>query len=334
MARNTDIIRQPLSITLLLIILLLGVSGARYAAFPYPEESFPALNMPLGGIVAGLQNSYPLVCTIIALALLFVNSIMISRTVSRHMMYAVRTYLPSVFYIIVSAGIFFTCADLNVVIACFLLIRACELYISSFKRAHMFNSIFRASLLLGLTPLFYGPSVVFIFLLPLAIRIFRRSARESIVGIAALLLPSLLCAYVLWALGLGFSSLFTTFWEILSTNSPFMFTVNAISILMMTVAGLIILLIFLSLGTFLNMAGDMRTRALKIYISAFWVLVISLGGILLPCGSPAMLAMSAIPAGVLIPAFFARHTGWVPAALYVLLIVSVLALNLLPFAGI
>ena len=68
----------------------------------------------------------------------------------------------------------------------------------SFCNGYAFDALFRASLYLGILLLTAPAALPLVALLPLAIILFHRTLRESVVALAGFLLPILAFGYVNW----------------------------------------------------------------------------------------------------------------------------------------
>lgn len=326
-----DILRQPLAITLLLFVLFSGVFWIRFTYMPWPGESLTETMLPIEGYIRGFSTDYPLFSQVAALVLIFATALFISRTISRNMVLASRTYLPIIIYLIVSCGVVFAGADLRIVLAALLVVRSMEYFISGFVRSTSFDTTFRGAFLIGTIPLLYAPAAIYLLAVPAALIVFRRKGREAVVAAISCLIPLLVYAYIMWALGEGFGTVFINLADTFQSFSlPGLASENITEILKLAVLCIMGILTLLGLVSFALMSGSMRTRATKILTFSIFLLCIGLLGVFFGTAVPYTATLLAIPASVIIPAFFGRFTGWPAVIAYFSLLGSVLALNLLP----
>ena len=327
-----DVLRQPLMATLLLFAAMAALFIYRFQIFPYPEELSVNSVGPIQGFLSRFESGYPVIAGIISGIFIFFNGISVSRILSQHMVVSSRSYLPIVFYIAVSCGIWFGGVHLPAVIAAFMILRSIEYFISSFIRKASFNQTFRGSLLVGLTPIIYPAGTLYLLAIPLAMAVFRRKGREVIVAITGGLLPLLTYAYVMWALDFGFAEPLADIGRHLvsGTSSLHIGTQSITEILRLIPIALIGGLTLMGLASFAMTSGTMRTRARAIFIYFIMLLLIGCGSLLMPAASPAALALFAIPASAIMPLFFSQFPGWVSGTAYTLTLLSLAALNLYP----
>lgn len=327
-----DIARQPLSLTLPLCVLLLTLFGCRFAFHPAEVELSASCGMPVGRWVNGLFGDAAIFRALTVCLFVMLNGLNITRIISSKLVLPARNYLPFIFYVMISCGIYFPGADLAAAFASYLIVKASIGFIGSFTRAHSFGRIFGASLMLGTIPLLHAPSAIYMLLAPMAMSIFRRSGRETLVAIVGLLFPLFIYAYIGWFTGEEFTGAFTTIWhEIVSTDNGIMLAGSPAEVMKWAVIGVFGLMTLLSLVTFISISGDMRTTAYKVFIYMICFLGLAVVSAALPCRSPGGLPFIAIPAAFVIPLFFSRHRGIFSAAVYVLSLLLVTALNVFPF---
>ncbi|MCD8073087.1 MAG: hypothetical protein LUE10_07985, partial [Alistipes sp.] len=267
-----------------------------------------------------------------ALLLLFINAFLITKTVSRNLVYATRTYLPCLFYLLVACGICFPGYDLAAVIAAYLLVQASIAFISSFIRSDSFAYTFKGAFFIGITPLVEPQNAIYILLIPLAMAIFRRGGRETLVALLASLLPALVAAYIWWACGHSFTGIFVQVWHEftagvaqLAAGEPYGLSAG-VAAMASTPAGiarlagisLICFTLLLSVAGFFSASSDMRTRAYKIHQFALWFLLLAAISLALPSRGCGNFPVAAIPAAILAPSFFVRHRSLGPMILYIL----------------
>lgn len=76
----------------------------------------------------------------------------------------------------------------------------------------------------------------------------------------------------------------------------------------------------LSLVALWRRSGTMRTRAYKSSVYFLWILFFSLLPLAAPGRAMTDLVLPAAPLAVVMPAYFNRRSGWIPDAVYLLLV--------------
>lgn len=327
-----DVLRQPLMATLLLFAVMGLLFAYRSAVSPYPEELFTGSATPLEAFLIYLTGKYQLFSLIVCILLVFANGLSVSRILSRHMVLSSRSYLPMIFYLVTSCGIWLGGAYLAAALSSFLLLRATEYFILSFVRKTSFNQTFRGSLLIGFIPLILPPAAVYLLAIPLGMAIFRRGARETTAALIASLLPLLTYAYVMWAFDYGFIEPLAAIWHGISSFSAGLplGVEGPVEIMRIVTLAITAILLLFGLGSFLMMSDTMRTRSRAIFI--YFILLLIIGGcqLLIPGRDVSALIMVAVPVSAIIPAFFSRFPGWVSGSAYLVYLLSVTALNAYP----
>ncbi|MCC8019751.1 MAG: hypothetical protein LIO85_08270 [Rikenellaceae bacterium] len=286
-----------------------------------------------GNLVNHYSGAYPYMALSLSLVLVFVNAFVITRTVSRNLVYPVRSYLPCIFYLLISCGICFPAYDLTAIVAAYLIVCATVAFISSFVRTVSFGTTFRGAFFIGLTPLLEPQNAIYILLVPIATVVFRRCTRETTVAVLGSLFPTLLAAYIYWTLGYGFTGVFESVWQGFAYAAPAatpLFPAGPAGIGKSAAAGIVALTVVLSAFTFMAAAADMRTRAYKIQVFALWFLVVCAVSMAMPSRTEGNFAVMAIPASILAPSYFVRHRGILPLLLYIIMCAAVVTAALLP----
>lgn len=347
-----DIVRQPLSLTLLLLTLLLILfwSGGNSGETTGDERMTPTTKtvlptspgtvtveqeveinapvMPLGALLSPTEKGF--LYRFGTAVLFFLGAILVTRIVTRNMVLVVRTYLPILFFVIVALGFYLPENGLASAITALLLIIGSDRLIAGFRRKASFDPLFRGAFLLGTAPLIVAPSVLYFLAVPAAVILFRRDGREATVALIGYLLPFLICSYVYWGLGYPFGHIGQQLVEALSTPSGWHpFTLHA-GLWRMILAAVLLLLTLFSLLSFAGHAAQTRTRARRIFLYFIYLLLPTAGLFLLPGRSPEILALTAVPLAVILPNYFVRHTGLLPTLFYLLLLFSTVAIRILP----
>ena len=347
-----DIVRQPLSLTLLLLALLLvlfwssGKSGeaegneqiapTTRTALHVPSDTVTVEentkmdipSMPLERLLSPAVKGFPYHFG--AVALFFLSALLITRIVTRNMVLVVRTYLPALFFVIVALGFYLPENRLGSAITTLLLIIGSDRLIAGFRRKASFDPLFRGAFLLGTMPLIFAPSVLFFLMIPVAAILFRRDGHETTVALFGYILPFLICSYIYWGMGYSFGYIGQMLIKTLFTplGEP-LFTIQA-GLWRIILAVILLLLMTLSLISFARNAAQTRTRARRIFLYFIYMLLPVAGLFLLPSRSTDIFTLAAVPLAVILPNYFVRHTGNLPALLYLLMLCCAIAIRFIP----
>lgn len=328
--KNT-IARQPLWVTIAIFTLLLGLFWMNHltsAAAAQPAIYNPA---PFGSAINSWLGAAAYIDAGLSILFIYMTALVITRIISRNLLFPARTYIFLTLYAIIGYGFFMRGNTLPVAISAYLVAKGSEYLAASFQRSTSFRESFRSGIVLGLAPLFYAPSGVYIFLLIIAMPLYMRTVREAILGLAGLILPILTYSYIMWGTGDPFLQPLATLWGTITGDGggfpPFDLASPA-GILRASAAAVAIVAIVLSLGSFVVNAPP-RTRALRVYGFFIFFLIIAVLAIFLPCASIGDLPLLAIPASVVGANFFSRHPGITATIIYILLLVSIIGANIL-----
>ena len=318
----------------------------RSVAAPLPEVDALSTQMPLGLWIDRLGHALPLwgknLCIVL---IVFWNSLLLTRLVSRNMLVLERTYLPFILYLLVACGLSFGRAPLAPYVAAGLLVSAFDLMIGSFRRVVVYAKSFDSALLTGLSILVYGPAAIYALLLPCALIIFRKEWREWLSCLTGLCLPFLIASYIYWGLGEPFPYLGQLWLQEIQDRlaAPFYWQQTAtllapeISlfggkgplVLMLMIWIPLLLVSLAALAVFFSRKSSMRTRPYKTYLYFIWILAFSLILLLTPGGSMTDLPLLAAPLAIVIPAYFNRFGGWHGNSVYLLLLGTIILYNLI-----
>ena len=130
--------------------------------------------MPLGSLLNRFSATYPIAAKTLAAVLLFLNSILLLRIVSRNMILTDRSYMPIIVYLLVAAGCGFGSSALGAITVSLLAVCSFDQMLGSFRRAVQYGKLFNAALLAGLAPLVWSHAVVYAFLLPVSLILFKK----------------------------------------------------------------------------------------------------------------------------------------------------------------
>ncbi len=326
--------RQSFSLSAVVSILLAVLFAARYAVAPYSfEEPFTG-GMPVAAGITEFSAGWPRLSALLTILLVIWILVIVIQLTVRHASATSRNYLPIQFFIIAACGITVPAEALASFLAAWLLVLSTRQFISSFRKDMRFEEVFRAGLYLGFIPLLYAPGVLFLLLIPAAMSLYRRSARELTVSLAGALLPVPAAGFLYWAWGESPLFIYREIWRCVSER-PGMLWPQHIPIAASVVAGLVVVMALVAVVWFLSHRKGMRTKQRKVMAHVSLMLLAALISTLIPGSSPAVVPLAAIPVAMAVPySFSGRRMAIISSVLYCLLLIAVFALNLAPVLGV
>lgn len=296
---------------------LLSVPTHGRLAIPTPEE-----------LLGGFQCAHPVWARWIGAFVMLFTGMSLGRLTLRYNLYSVGTCLAIPLYGAITAGLFTGEALLTPLAAAMLLALAVKNYARSYCNGYGFDALFRASLYLGMLPLIVPAALPLVLLLPLAIVLFHRTLRETVVALAGLLLPILLFCYLNWGAGGEFLTPFILPAETFAAGSPWM-AARSIPMQNLVALGVTLLLDLIALFYFLadSYAVGNKPRAIFIFVILLIVLLVPAG--LNPLTTTADFILAAVPSAVVVPFLIVRIHRLPALILYLLLIAGGVASILL-----
>lgn len=177
----------------LILFLLLYTATLNLVLFLFPSNfSLPQTQAPLANLVYFLtgflfqDNHY--VLSVIALSLVFVQSLMFNTLINEIKLFEKRTYVPAVIYILMHSLFRDYLFLIPVLMANTFIIFIISKAFLFFKKQRCFTEIFDMGLLIGISSLFYFPTIILIILLFFALGILRSfDWREWAAGLLGLI---------------------------------------------------------------------------------------------------------------------------------------------------
>jgi hypothetical protein len=310
MTRNLT--RQSLGGTLVLFTLLMGLFWARHFMAPLPAEAAAANTMPLGQLLDRAAQGIEWVHAAISLLFIYMTAICVTRMMSRNLVFQVRTHTFLPLLAVAGFGIFIRDCNAAAVIAMYLLARGSDYFASAFRRHARPGDLFGGGLMFGLAPLLHATAVFYIVLIPLAMIVYMRNLRETVLALIGALLPASTWLYILWATGGDFE------WPAMHYN-----TLPEMDLPRMVATGLLAATVLVSLASFMRDSHRIRTRAHRIHLYMIFFLIIGVAG----WRSVGDLPPTAVPAGVVAASWLSRHEGIIPTLFYALTITATIFAN-------
>ena len=313
-----NITRQSPVLSLFTLVIISIVS-----IFNIPEVDIES-GIDIGGIYGALllfQSDYYLLSVVICGFLVVLTGFYAARLSIQYGLFAGHSSLSMPIYGLFACSFGFMDNYLIVYLSSFLLILAVRCYCSGYKlHSYGFSSLFSGSMILGLMPYVYPPSIPLLLILPFIILIFKRSSREFIVSTAGFLLTSLVISYILWLRGDGVLSYIITIFESLTANG------SAIRQLGETPSGCVVLATYLTLVViayicYLRERYLSTKKARRIVIFNMSLTLCCLFMLLLPSSITAVVVLLAIPVSIFIPILLIRIDASISAIIYATFVV-------------
>lgn len=313
-----DIARQPLIVAFLTLLLFVTGGMIRAGCVHSAHETTGEVVSLLGGRILELQACAPLLWKLLMGAVVFLSGVALGRITVRYGLYSVHTYLAIPLYGLFACGVFVTSAYSVEYLAAALLLLSVRYYYAGFRNGYSFSAVFRASLYLGTIPLIYTPAVILLSVLPLAVILFKRSARELCVALFGLMLPFLSYSYVIWGMGDSFSAPAVMFWSAFLTPSGFSVMQLPLPVQIL-LAALLLVTVSASVCYFRDLyAVGLKPRAILLFNLLLFMCCAAL--FFVPSGTASAVALVAVPMATLVPLLLVRIIAPVAMCLYLGLI--------------
>lgn len=302
------------------LLLVAAVSITRSAWTPLPAEEIGGIAAPLGSYLVRLQLLAPVWSRLLALAVTVVCGVQVGRLTVRYGLYAAPTSLAVPFYGLVATGIYVACDTLAAAVASWLLVRSLANFCAAFRNGYTFNATFRASLYLGLLPLFSAVALPLAALILPALFCFRRTFREAVVALFGLLLPTAALCYLGWAFGGTFLAPVRGMWDAFQTPSGFGL-LDDMPLFRLLFAGLLLVATLSGVFCFLFCFKGMGMRQRAVLCYALFALPLCAALAVAPGATPSVLPLAAVPVSVFMPLLFVRIRKTCSSLLYAALFV-------------
>ncbi len=313
-----DIVRQPLMVAFLTLLVFVAAGMARTGCIRPDYISTGEIASLLGGTLLLMQERWPLLLKMVCGVLVFFSGVALGRVTVRYGLYSVHTYLAIPLFGLFACGVFISSSYCVEYLSALLLVLSVRNYYAGFRNGYSFSALFRASLYLGSIPLIYTPALLLVPVLPLAISLFKRSARESCVALFGFLLPFLTYSYITWGMGGSFSAPAVLLWDGFLTPSGFSVSELPVSALIL-LGTLLLVMIFTAVCYFADLYAS-GTKPRTILLFNLILFLLCAGMFFVPSGTAAAAALAAVPTATLLPLLLVRITRPAAMCLYIGLI--------------
>jgi len=263
---------RPVQIMVLLVLALLF--WLKYLILPQPFQlTFEESPMPLFQLVSRLIGEHVFLSKIIALTLLVINALLLSRLNMKFIVLKSRTYLPSFIFLLVASSFLPLQCFNPVIFASIFMLFAIEAMLGTIKKEGLAYDYFLASFLVSTGSLFYARGAYLMFIIWIGLSLFRNIRfREWIFTIIGFLLPYLFVFSWYYLSGQELGPKWQGMIKNLSPDHDFSYF-NRYYILFYAVLGLLILLA--SRKMVRNYQG-LKIYVRKFYRLNFWIFTVTL----------------------------------------------------------
>ena len=314
-----NVIRQSPVLNLATLAIIIAAVTVRVHIMPLPAESFADTPTLFGQMLARWQSMHPLLATLTAGAVWFAAGWTIGLIVRVRELYFVRTTITIPVYGIAACGIVCPHDSLTAAVTSLLFAVAMRSYITAFRDGYSFTPVFFGSLCIGILPLLYAPAAALLALVPLAIIIFKRSAREAIVAAAGMVFAPLAACYICWAAGGDFTAPAAQSIEAVTTVSGYRFF-GSVTVGTGVLAGLLLALV---LGAALFSSANiysMNSRARYITLFNLCAFAVALTTLAMPSSTTTAFGLIAVPTAMAVPVMLVQIRAQAASAIYAILL--------------
>lgn len=318
---KTDIAKQPLAAACL-TLMAIAVTAVWWGRVDSAAMCPMAAEMLPGDWIALFQSRHPGSARWITLFCMLFTGIYLGRFSNRYNLYAGRCYLTIPFFGMAACFAGLAAESLGQFVAALVLALAARNYCAAFRNGYGFNALFRASLYLGTLPLLCPATLPLWLLLPIAVFLFRRTVRETVVAFFGLGLPLFLLSYVRWGIGAEFGGP----WAAVAGRCAaglrwpeFALPDTLCGYVPLLLAGSYLLLscgaVLLHLQIF---SQPRKVRAILVYFAC--CAVVSISTLFFSATLPQAAALCAVSVSVLLPVLFVRSRHLLAFVIYLLLL--------------
>ncbi len=317
--------KRPLPRVFLAIVLLAIVSWLKSfisgERFPFYFDNSP---MPLYDLLISLLGHNLLIQRIVAFSLLLLCAVLIIQLNTKHILIKYRTYLPPLFFVLLSSS-FLPLQRLNpALFAAVFLIISIDYILSAYSSNKPLDNFFKASFFIAIASLFYFAAWFYILVVFIGIIILRPpSIRDWLVSILGFITPWLFLVFYQYFFHDDLSYVV----NLLDTVSTPIEISRFYGVLFTVFYSFSGLLLIITLFYFIGGLPTQKVSIRKYYSVFIWFLVISAGvAFLSPFSSIEITYLAAIPSAFIFSNFFTFSTSriWTEVLFSILIIIAVL----------
>ena len=291
---------------MLFFIPLLGILFWLHSILQTPDiqHQFDVYPMPLYAFFVNLMPVHSIAGTILALTLVILQSFLLVRLNTRFILINNRTYLPALFFVILTACIPDVQRLNPALFSGFFLLLALEKVLESFHRNMLAHEIFMAALFLGAGAMFYPFMVLMMLSLWVALAIIRPfNWREWVFTILGFLTPVFFLFSFFYLVYSDPNKVFYSFRDAFVTQ----FNLRHPSMLSLIFIGFTLLMLLISSQYMIRAYQTMKILPRKAFNIFLWVFLNCVGIYLVfKPASHELIFIAAIPVSYLLSHYFAR----------------------------
>lgn len=282
------ITRKSAVMAVILLAVVLFTAVLRYWFAPFEIE------------LADSASRESLLLVTLAMFIYFANGFIQGKALRRAGLSSGPCAFPIPLYGILACGIFVAPDMLAASSASMCFIVALYLLLRSIHNAEESESVFYASILLGVTVLLYPPCVVLAAVVPIAVLTLALSLRQAMIMIVGYLLPVFVASYIVWYGGGGFFDVLNNIFSTLAL--PHLLAVESVPYLALSMIGLVAVLLVWGLlhALFRSTKSFLMTRARMSLYFYLWVMFATLAIIFIPACDLSACAIFAVPVSILL----------------------------------
>jgi hypothetical protein len=272
---------------LLLVAILISVT-LRYWFAPFEVE------------LANRESSGKFIFVLIAMVLYLVGGLVQGKILSRSGLCGSYCAFPMPIYALLTCGIFVAPDMLATSIASLFFTVALYLLLRSLHTVEETDSVFFASVLLGVAALLYPPCVVLIVAIPVAVFTLALSLRQALLMLIGYFIPLFVASYIIWYGGGGFLDLASKLCSAISTSQmAAVEKIPYVSIVFTSIALFLIVwgVVYAAIRPTKTFTLTRVRRALYLFL---WLLLLSATMFAMPGRDLSACAIIAVPATVLL----------------------------------
>ena len=313
-----NIVRRSPFVNLLSLAAIIAATALRAHFMPYPAETVADTATFIGARLGAWQQTHPLAAACAACPIWFAAGWIVGLVVRVRELYFVRTTITMPLYGIAACGIFCAHDSLAAAVASLLFASAMRSLADSLRNGYSFSPLFFGSLCTGLLPLIYAPAVTLMLTVPLAVVMFKRSAREAIVALAGLMFGPLAVCYLHWGTGGDFVQPLAQSLDALTAVSGYRFFGSLTVSAALTAGCLLAALLAAALFVGANIYA-MNSRARYITFFNMCAAAVALSTLAMPSSTPSAFGLIAVPTAMTIPSLLVQIRSQAANAIYAVL---------------
>lgn len=280
--------------------------------------------MPLSKLVYHIVGINTIASKLLAIALVLINALLLSRMNIVYNFIRARTYLPAVIYLLLMSFLPEIQRLTPALMASVFVILAMNKVLGTFKKEKLAIQIMDASLLISVASLFYFPAMFLLVYLWVGLALLRPfRGREWAFTILGLIVPYLIVLSFLYLTGRSFHFSIQKLF-----NAPFILSwAFRENILALIFWGYLVLLVLLASVQIITIFSTKKVHSRRFFIYFLWLFVITIGiYFIVPSASIEIFSLNAISLSFLLAHYFINlRYSWLPELLFVLLFTIILA---------